>query len=61
MNRITTKELSAYNELLVHEKAAADKFNYYAQNCQDPKLKKLCKETASRHQEHYNTIFNQIQ
>ena len=33
----------------------------YAQNCKDPELKKLCKEAAERHQEHFNTIFAQIQ
>lgn len=60
-NSITEKELSAYNELMTQEKAAVDKFNYYAQNCKDPSLKKLCKEAAARHQEHFNTIFNQIQ
>lgn len=60
-NTITEKELSAYNELLTQEKAVVDKFNYYAQNCKDPNLKKLCKEAASRHQEHFNMIFNQIQ
>ena len=43
MKNITEKELSAYNELLTQEKAAVDKFNYYAQNCKDPNLKKLCK------------------
>ena len=61
MKKITEKELGAYNELLVQEKATMDKFNYYAQNCKDPQLKKLCKEAAARHQEHYNIIFAQIQ
>ena len=61
MKNITEKELSAYNELLTQEKAAVDKFNYYAQNCKDPNLTKLCKDAAQRHQEHFNTIFAQIQ
>ena len=61
MKKITEKELGAYNELLVQEKAAIDKFNYYAQNCKDPNLKKLCKDAAARHQEHFNIIFAQIQ
>ena len=61
MKKITEKELGAYNELLVQEKATMEKFNYYAQNCKDPQLKKLCKEAAARHQEHYNIIFAQIQ
>lgn len=61
MKKITEKELSAYNELLVQEKAIVDKFNYYAQNCKDPQLKKLCKDAATRHQEHYNAVFSQIQ
>lgn len=61
MKKITEKELSAYNELLIQEKSTMDKFNYYAQNCKDPQLKKLCKDSAARHQEHYNSIFNQIQ
>ncbi|MEG0019800.1 MAG: spore coat protein [Oscillospiraceae bacterium] len=61
MKQITEKELSAYNELLIQEKATVDKFNYYAQNCKDTQLKKLCKDAAARHQEHYNSIFSQIQ
>ncbi len=61
MKNLTEKELGAYNELLIQEKTLIDKFNYYAQNVKDPQLKKLCKETAQKHQEHFNTIFNQIQ
>ena len=61
MKNITEKELTAYNELLTQEKAVIDKFNYYARNCKDPELKKLCKDAVARHQEHFNTVFAQIQ
>lgn len=60
MKNITEKELSAYNDLLTQEKRAVDKFNYYARNCKDPSLKRLCREAAERHQEHFNIIFSQI-
>lgn len=60
MKNITEKELSAYSDLLGQEKAAVDKFNFYAQNVKDLELKKLCKEAAQRHQEHFNAVFNQI-
>lgn len=60
MKNITEKELSAYNDLLTQEKSAVDKYNYYAQSCKDPGIKKLCKDAATRHQEHFNTIFSQL-
>ena len=60
MKKVTEKELEGYNEILTQEKVAIDKFNFYAQNCKDPQLKKLCKDAAERHQQHYNTIFSQI-
>ncbi len=61
MKNLTEKELGAYNELLTQEKTLIDKCNFYAQNAKDASLKKLCKETAQKHQEHFNIIFKQIQ
>ena len=60
MKNITEKELSAYSDLLGQEKAAVDKFNFYAQNVKEQEIKKLCKEEAPRHQEHFNAVLNKL-
>lgn len=54
---LTEKELSCISDQLSQETVLVQKFKQYAQQCEDPELKTKCEQIASKHQEHFNTLF----
>ena len=58
--QLTQKETELLKDLKSEEKLGIEKYTKHSSCAKDPQLKKLCKEAAARHQEHYNIIFAQI-
>ena len=57
---VTTKELSYLKEQLGGEQLMVKKFSKYAEMCEDTELKAKLNEVASKHQEHYNKLLDQL-
>lgn len=60
MQSITEIELSGYSELLNNEENAVKKFQCYAETCEDPALKKLCRQIAGKHAQHYKAVLSEM-
>ena len=57
MNKnISAKELTALEDQLGMEQNLVKKYNFYAQNCQDAKLKEKIEEVAEKHQQHFDAL-----
>ncbi|MCI8933146.1 MAG: spore coat protein [Clostridiaceae bacterium] len=57
MPNLTTKELSYLKDQLTSEQNEVAQFNLLAQQCEDPQLKSKLAGIASRHQNHYDTLY----
>ena len=53
---ISSKELSALEDLLGGEKLLVTKYKAYAQMCSDQELKQKCNAIAAKHQTHYEKL-----
>ena len=60
MANLTTKELSLLEEQLSREQNLIKKYKLYALQCGDPQLRTRCEQAAGQHQNHYNTLLNQL-
>ena len=60
MANLTTKELGSIKDQLTREETLVKKFKMYAQNMSDPQLVTKCEQVAAKHQNHYNTLLNQL-
>ena len=60
MATLTSKELTAIDDQLSVEENMIKKFKMYSQTCSDPQLKTKCEQIASRHQNHYTRLLNQL-
>jgi len=60
MSNLTEKELSALNDLLSSEELEVKKFRLLASGVSDQCIKDKFNSIADRHQQHYNTLFNQL-
>lgn len=60
MAELTTKELSSIKEQLNREESLTKKYLEYATMCADPQLQSKCQQVAAQHQNHYNTLLNQL-
>ena len=54
------KELGSISEQLVREQILVKKYKMYSQQCSDPQLRTKCEQAAAKHQNHYNTLLNQL-
>ena len=61
MPNLTTKELSFLQEQLKSEQNEVAQFNLMAEQCSDPPLKNKLAGIASRHQNHYDTLYRFLQ
>ncbi len=61
MPNLTTKELSFLKEQLKGEQAEVAQYNLMAEQCQDAQLKSKLAGIASRHQNHYDTLYQFLQ
>lgn len=60
MANLTSKELTAIGEQLDYEQLLIKKFKAYSCQTNDQQLKSKCDQIASKHQEHYNRLLNQL-
>ena len=61
MPNLTTKELSLLKEQLTFEQTEVAQYNMMAQQCTDAQLKSKLAGIASRHQNHYDTLYSFLQ
>lgn len=61
MPNLTTKELAYLKDQLTSEQNEVAQFNLLAQQCSDPQLKNKLAGIASRHQNHYDTLYRFLQ
>lgn len=54
--KLSSKETSMLQDQLSHEKVCIQKYQNYANQASDPKLKQLFQTYAQQEQQHYNTI-----
>lgn len=60
MNMVSEKELAALNELLCEEELLIKKFNMLAEHTEDTEIKSKFQEIASKHQSHFNSLYEQL-
>lgn len=60
MAELTIRELDSLKDQLAREQALVKKYRMYGAKCCDPQLRTKCEQTAARHQNHYNTLLNQL-
>ena len=60
MANLTDKELGSISEQLVREQILVKKYKMYSQQCSDHQLRTKCEQAAAKHQNHYNTLLNQL-
>ena len=60
MANLTAKELSAIEDQLSSEQILIKKYQLYAQASIDPQIKTKCEQIASKHQNHYDRLLNQL-
>ncbi|MGI5899415.1 MAG: spore coat protein [Christensenellales bacterium] len=53
---LTSKELSAIEDLISGEATTVKKFRMYAQNSTDPQIKAKYEQIAAKHQDHFNRL-----
>lgn len=57
---LSEKELGAIEDQMSQEQILIQKYKNYAQECTDPELKTKCEQIASKHQQHFNTLLNNL-
>ena len=60
MADLTTRELGSLTDQLTREQVLVKKYKMYGAQCCDPQLRMKCQQVAARHQNHYNTLLNQL-
>ena len=60
MADLTTRELGSLTDQLTREQLLVKKYKMYGAQCCDPQLRMKCQQVAARHQNHYNTLLNQL-
>lgn len=60
MADLTPRELENLEEQLIREQNLVKKYKHFSEQCADPQLKTKCQQVAARHQNHYNTLLNQL-
>lgn len=60
MGSLTEKELTTIEDQLSLEENIVKKYKLYAQSCTDPQLKAQCEQIASKHQNHFNMLYNHL-
>ncbi|MBP3459278.1 MAG: hypothetical protein J6K58_08720 [Lachnospiraceae bacterium] len=60
MKQITEKELAGLSELLSEEELLIHKFQVLASQCEDQEVKAKFEDIASKHQSHYNSLYEQV-
>ena len=60
MAELTTKDLTAFEELLTAEQNCIEKMKYFAGVTKDSGIKQLCSDAAARHQKHFDTILKEV-
>lgn len=58
---MTQKELHSLEDCLLAEELAIKKCTVFGNQTSDPEVAEICKNLASRHQQHYNTLIQHLQ
>ena len=61
MAQLTSKELSAINELLAGEAHLVKKFQVLAESTTNPELKAQFTDISNKHQQHFNSVYEYLQ
>lgn len=59
--QLSNKDLSYLKDEMSWELLAFKKCHHFAQECQDPQIKKKLDEIGKIHQRHYQTLLNHVQ
>jgi len=59
--QLSQKEVLHLQDALEHEKLCVTKYNYYAQQLQDPQLSSIFRDLANREQQHVDTVTSLLQ
>ena len=60
MNQLSEKELSAINDMLSGEELLVKKFQMLSEHSQDREVKSKFMEISNKHQEHFNSMYEQL-
>lgn len=60
MANLTAKELVSIEDQLAGEQVLIKKYKIYAEASTDPQIRTKCEQIASKHQNHYNRLLNQL-
>ncbi|MCI8360098.1 MAG: spore coat protein [Clostridiales bacterium] len=60
MANLTTKELSALEDLLSMEQLLIKKYKMVASMATDQEIKTKCDQIANKHQEHFNRLMSHL-
>lgn len=60
MGNLTEKELTALEDLLSLEELNVKKYNMLIQHTQDQQLQSKLKNISNVHQQHFNTLYNNL-
>ncbi|GHU40351.1 hypothetical protein FACS1894111_00860 [Clostridia bacterium] len=60
MNQLSEKELMALNEMLSDEELLVKKFKMLSEHSQDAQVKSKFMEISGKHQEHFNSLYEQL-
>jgi len=60
MTTLTTKELSAIQDLLSVEELNIKKFEMLSQTTDDTTLQQKFKDISNKHQQHFDTLYSQL-
>ena len=60
MANLSAKELSSIEDQLNMEQLLIKKYNTYATMTSDSQLKATCKQIATQHQQHYQTLLGHL-
>ena len=60
MANLTSKELTAIEEQLGSEERIIKEYQVCAHNATDSSFQTLCREMATKHQQHYDTLYGHL-
>lgn len=60
MANLTEKELTLLEDQMGHEQTLVKKYKQYSSMCCDAQLQSKCSQLAQKHEDHYNTLLNQL-
>lgn len=60
MHHLTQRELLYLEDFLKAEQLSYKSMNYFADQCTDPSIKRLCQDSAQSHRQNYQTMVKHL-